>query len=207
MELSPDNNERVRSTLKTVVTGGIIATGIYTASFAFTGSTSLTDVFDVWFTGSMTTSDATEAIIQFHTGNVVPKILDSSNINPTTQYVTKVTNLKPSYTNIEEPKLRVYTRKKDWSPNIYTIANSEIQTDTIDKAYYKIARTIDNLEVISYGSGSDQQTKLSYDVSGNYFNLDMGLLEPGYMYNLRFSYYLNGSYKEQPEIFQFRVEN
>jgi len=205
--MSPDNDGRVRSSLTTVVTGGVTATGIYTASFAFTGSTSLTDVFDVWFTGSMTTSDATQATIQFHTGNIVPKILNSSNINPTTQYVTKITNLKPSYINTEEPKLRVYTRKKDWSPNIYTIANSEIQTSIVNKAYYRVIRTIDDLEVISYGTGSDQQTKLSYDVSGNYFNLDMNLLESGYMYNLRFAYYLNGTYKEQPEIFQFRVES
>ena len=205
--LSPDNDGRVRAAASTVVTGGIISTGIYTASFAFTGSTTLTDVFDVWFTGSLNTTDATEATIQFHTGNIAPKILDSSNINPTTQYVTKITNLKPSYTTSEEPKLRVFTRKKDWSPTIYTIANSEIQTDVIDKAYYRVIRTIDDLEVISYGTGSDQQTKLSYDVSGNYFNLDMSLLESGYMYDVRFSYYLNGVYKEQPETFKFRVEN
>tara|TARA_R110000824_G_scaffold14605_3_gene62099 strand:+ start:18975 stop:20507 length:1533 start_codon:yes stop_codon:yes gene_type:complete len=206
LELSPDNDGRVRSALKTVVTGGITATGIYTASFAFTGSTSLTDIFDVWFTGSLTTANAEDATIQFHTGNIIPKILDSSNINPTTPYVTKITNLKPSYITSEEPKLRVYTRQKNWSPTIYTIANSDIETTTVDKAYYKVLRTADNLEVISYGTGSDQQTKLSYDVSGNYFNLDMSLLEAGYMYDLKFAYYLNGVYKEQPETFKFRVE-
>ena len=207
MELSPDNAGRVRPTLKTVVTGGIVSTGIYTASFAFTGSTSLTDVFDVWFTGSHSTSDATEATIQFHTGNIIPNVLDSSNINPATGYVTKITNLKPSYTTSEEPKFRIYTRKKNWSPTIYTVANSEIQTDVINSAYYKVIRTIDDLEVISYGTGSDQQTKLSYDVSCNYFDLDMSLLEPGYMYSLKFAYYLNGVYKEQPETFKFRVED
>ena len=207
LDLSPDNDGRVDSSYLTVVTGGIISTGIYTASFAFTGSTSLTDVFDVWFTGSAATTNATDATIQFHTGNIVPKVLDSSNINPTTQYVTKITNLKPSYTRLEEPKLRVYTRKKDWSPTIYTVANSTIQTDIVDKAYYKITRTVDNFEVISFGTGSEQQTKLSYDVSGNYFNLDMTLLESGYMYDVAFAYYLNGVYKEQPETFKFRVED
>ncbi len=43
-------------------------------------------------------------------------------------------------------------------------------------------RLADNLEVISYGTGSDLETQLSYDVSGSYFDLDMSLLEPGYMY-------------------------
>jgi hypothetical protein len=205
--LSPDDDGRVRAAAPTVVTGGIVSTGIYTASFAFTGSTTLTDIFDVWFTGSHETTDATEATIQYHTGNIIPKTLDSSNINPTTDYVTKITNLKPSYTRSEEPKLRVYIREKNWSPTIYTVANSEIQTDTIDQAYYRVIRVVDDLEVISYGTGSDQQTKLSYDVSGNYFNLDMSLLESGYMYDLRFSYYLNGVYKEQPETFKFRVED
>ena len=205
--LSPDNDGRVRAAAPTVVTGGIISTGVYTASFAFTGSTTLTDVFDVWFTGSFNTTDATEATIQYHTGNIIPKTLDSSNINPTTQYVTKITNLKPSYITSEEPKLRVYTREKNWCPTIYTVANSEIQTDIIDKAYYRVIRVVDDLEVISYGTGSDQQTKLSYDVSGNYFDFDMSLLESGYMYNFKFAYYLNGVYKEQPETFKFRVED
>jgi hypothetical protein len=101
----------------------------------------------------------------------------------------------------------VFTRKKNWSPTIYTVANSEIETDIIDSAFYRIIRTVDNLEVIAYGTGSDQQTKLSYDVSGNYFDLDMNLLESGYMYDLKFAYYLNGVYKEQPETFKFRVED
>jgi len=207
LDLSPDNDGRVRSTCLTVVTGGIVSTGIYTASFAFTGSTDLTDVFDVWFTGSHTHGLATTATTQFHTGNIIPNILDSSNINPTTQYVTKIINLKPSYTRKEEPKLRVFSRKKDWSPTIYTVANSEIQTDIINKAYFKVVRVIDNLEVISYGTGSDQYTKLSYDVSGNYFDLDMSLLETGYMYEISLAYYLNGVYKEQPQTFKFRVED
>ena len=205
--LSPDNDGRVRAAAPTVVTGGIVSTGIYTASFAFTGSTTLTDVFDIWLTGSLNTTDATEATIQFHTGTIEPKTLDSSNINPTTQYVTKVVNLKPSYTTSEEPKLRVFTRKKDWSPTIYTVANSEIQTDIVNKAYYRVIRTVDDLEVIPYGTGSNQQTRLSYDVSGNYFDLDISLLQTGYMYDLKFSYYLNGVYKEQPETFKFRVED
>ena len=207
LELSADDDGRVRAAYNTVVTGGIVSTGVYTASFAFTGSTDLTDVFDVWFTGSLATKNAEDAVIQFHTGNIVPKTLDSSNINPTTQYVSKIVNLKPSYSTEEEPKLRVFARKKDWSPTIYTIANSEIQTDIIDKAYFKVVRVIDNLEVISYGTGSDQHTKLSYDVSGNYFDLDMSLLESGYMYEISLSYYLNGVYKEQPQTFKFRVED
>ena len=62
--------------------------------------------------------------------------------------------------------------------------------------------------MISYGTGSDLHTLMSYDISGNYFDLDMSMLEAGYGYGIRFSYY-NGSvgdWVEQPEIFKFRVE-
>ena len=50
---------------------------------------------------------------------------------------------------------------------------------------------------------------MSYDVSGNYFDLDMSLLESGYEYGIKFSFYDNGlnSWVEQPDVFRFRVED
>jgi hypothetical protein len=75
----------------------------------------------------------------------------------------------------------------------------------------------DDYEIISFGTGSATQpqadgtagsyTRLSYDISGNYFDLDMSLLQAGYEYALKFAYYLNGSYREQKEVFKFRVED
>jgi hypothetical protein len=60
--------------------------------------------------------------------------------------------------------------------------------------------------VISYGTGSDLETQLSYDVSGSYFDLDMSMLETGYMYGIQLAYYLNQDWVEQPEVFKFRVD-
>ena len=66
------------------------------------------------------------------------------------------------------------------------------------------------MTVIAFGTGSDDKncTYLSYDVSGNYFDLDISLLERGYMYGIKFAYYNDsiGSWMEQPETFKFRVE-
>ena len=76
----------------------------------------------------------------------------------------------------------------------------------MEDAFYKIVRVIDDKTVINYGTGSTNHTKLSYDVSGSYFDLDVGLLQPGYLYSIRLAYYLQGSYEEQKEIFNFRVE-
>jgi hypothetical protein len=66
----------------------------------------------------------------------------------------------------------------------------------IEDAYYRVFRTIDNLEIIPYGTGSTNNdfTRLSYDVSGNYFELDTSCLEPGYSYGIQFAYYLQGDY-------------
>ena len=47
---------------------------------------------------------------------------------------------------------------------------------------------------------------MSYDNSGSYFDLDMSMFEPDYAYGIKFVYYDNDSWKEQKEMFKFRVE-
>ena len=66
---------------------------------------------------------------------------------------------------------------------------------------------MDDLDVVPYGTGSLRHTGLSYDVSGNYFDLNMKHLEAGYQYGIKFSIYddYSESYIEQPYIFKFRV--
>jgi hypothetical protein len=176
------------------VTGGYKQAGIYTASFAL--DTTASTVYDRWFSGSTV----------YHTSSFGVTKLEAYNNNPTPQYYSNIENLKSTYQPDENPKLRVYVRDKNWSPTLYTVANEEIETSTIDDAYFKIVRVIDDNEIIAYGTGSDKQTKLSYDVSGNYFDLDMSLFEPGYAYSIKLLYNVNGAYHEQPDGFKFRVE-
>ncbi len=194
----------------TVVTGGYESTGIYTASFALTAATSpLTTLFDVWFSGSETGAT-------LHTGSITPQILEASNFNANPEYVTTITNLKSKYYTNENPTFRLFTRERNWCPTVYTKATATIQGTTIEDGYYKIFRASDNAEILPYGTGSSTSpqaagtagsyTRMSYDVSGSYFDYDMSLLEPGYMYGFKFAYYVNGSYIDQPQIFKFRVE-
>lgn len=197
----------VRSTSNTVVTGGWSATGIYTASFAVTAAaTPVERMFDVWFGTGSTTAKILN--VQYHTASFVPTKLNSSNENPTSQYVTKIVNLKPSYTRDEVPKMRLFIREKDWNPNIYIKATSDIPNYTIDSGSFRVFRVADDLPVVAYGTGSANTgyTRMSYDVSGSYFNLDMSLLEAGFAYGIKFAYYINGTYVEQPETFKFRVD-
>ena len=177
------------------VTGGlIIDTGIYTASIAIDTTASI--LYDVWSTGST----------EFYTGSISVKSFAMSADNPNQLYVTSLPNLKPSYSSKETARFRFFTRKQNWSPTIYTTATEVINSEIVESAYYKIFRISDGHEVISYGTGSLQQTKMSYDQSGSYFDLDMSMLQTDYAYGLSLAYHLNGKYIEQPEVFKFRVE-
>lgn len=190
----------------TAVTGGLLIengntiTGVYTASFASTSS--LETVFDVWHTGSGVSR------IEFYTGSYEPETIGTSDLLYETTYLTTITNLEDTYARGQKPHLRVFVRDKNWSPNIYTVANSIVETTIIESAYYKVFRSIDNLEIVPFGTGSSNNnfTRLSYDVSGNYFELDTSYLEAGYSYGIQFAYYLQGEYRQQPEVFKFKIE-
>jgi len=177
-------------------------TGIYKATFSVTGGavdTTYPYLVDVWtMSGS-----------ELHTGSViVPNDHSFSNYNPNAKYVVNVKNLKPKYTRGQTERFRLYVREKNWSPNIYTVAKSTPENTLIESASYQITRAQDKKIVIPYGTGSAAETMLSYDSDGNYFDLDMDLLEAGYTYELKFSFYEDSlsSYREQPYTFKIRVE-
>lgn len=179
---------------------GATITGVYTASFASTSS--LDTVFDVWHTGSGGSR------INFYTASYEPKTFGTIDGLYREEYITSITNLEDSYTQGQTPNLRVFARKKNWNPNIYTVATADTLPDVIEDSYYRVHRVIDNLEVIPFGTGSANNyfSRLSYDVSGNYFELDTSCLEPGYAYGITFAYYLQGEYVEQPEVFKFKIK-
>tara|TARA_A100001515_G_scaffold71035_1_gene56504 strand:+ start:624 stop:2141 length:1518 start_codon:yes stop_codon:yes gene_type:complete len=197
----------VKSTNNLVVTGGIVSTGIYSASVAFTGSSTMSKLFDVWFTGSLHVSSAVEATLQFHTGSIDVEKFEGSSFSDSSKYFINFTNLQDGYYPKQSARFRMFARKKGWSPNIYTVAQATVPTLTFESASYQISRVVDDYIVIPYGTGSMYSTLLSYDVSGNYFDLDMEMLEPGFSYNINVSIYdaAVGSYIEQPYHFKFKV--
>ena len=200
-------------------TGGLTTTtGVYSCSLALTGadSGSLTNLFAVWHNkdGFVAGTDRFE----FHTSSLTPDNRKPLNVFPPgNRYVTSMPSLRNSYHKDEVARFRIHTRQKNWNPNIYTKASSAPELSHIEDAYFKISRIADNMTVVDYGTGSATApqdlgtaascTRLSYDVSGSYFDLDMNLLQPGYAYGIKFVYYLNNSYMEQPEEFKFRVED
>ena len=190
-----------------VVTGGYVSTGIYSASFAFTGSDSLDTVNDVWFKLDGSVTNAAATAIQYATGTINLKSFASQGHNPETAYVLSMPRLKKEYRKNQTHRLDLYAREKNWSPNIYTVAvQSSIASLIIPSASYQVRRSIDDYVVVPYGTGSTLHTGLSYDVSGNYFDLDTTYLETGYLYEIQYSFYdEENGWEEQPYRFKFRV--
>jgi hypothetical protein len=178
-----------------------VSRGVYKVQFAATSSI-VTDTYpylvDVW----------SAAGVEVHTGSAIdPNKQKLFNSNPSSNYILSMPNLKQKYNKKQTARFRLYVREKNWSPNIYTRAVSQPETLLIESASYKITRLADELIVIDYGTSSTNHTVTSYDIDGNYFDLDMRLLEPGHVYGIQFSFYEDSisSYIEQPNIFKFRV--
>lgn len=187
----------ILTTSQNPVTGGWVSTGVYSASFAL--ETTASEVFDRWFNSALTTC--------YHTGSITIDQYEAQDYDVTNNYVISLINGKPNYTTSERARFRFFIRNKDWNPTIYTVATSEVPTLTIESASYKIVRASDNTRAIDYGTGSTLHTMLSYDVSGNYFDLDMSVLEPDYKYQIYLSFFNSqtNSWKEQKQSFNFRV--
>ena len=206
----------------TFVTGGWVETGIYSASVVVTSSLSNKNYyFPVWQYGTEETNAGrapnNRGMTTLFTGSAIEaKAFDSRQGNPSRTYASSMPNLKSTYSRKENARLRLTARQKDWCPTIYSVAKKEQQDiEIIENAYFKAYRVVDDFEVVPYGTGSNSPqadgsagsyTRLSFDASGSYFDLDMSIFEPGYSYAFKFVYYDNGTYKEQPEIFKFRVE-
>tara|TARA_R110002020_G_scaffold301744_1_gene517142 strand:- start:579 stop:2105 length:1527 start_codon:yes stop_codon:yes gene_type:complete len=190
----------VAAALNTNATGGWVSTGIYSCSVAMTSATGtpFAALHDVWHSGS----------VEFFTGSVFPELLPTHDYAPTFNRITSCKNLKKKYATNETARFRFFVRSKDWSPTIYTVATANNPTEVITSASYSVFRVTDNFAAIPYGTGSDMSTYLSYDKEGNYFDLDMSLLEPDYMYEVKLTYYNDSiaSWQEQSQTFKFRVE-
>jgi len=186
------------ATTPALIPAGRISRGVYTASFSIDTTASIG--YDRWYNSALTEV--------YHTGNFYFREREASTYSPYPNYVTSLTNLRDVYYAHETARFRFYVRQKDWSPTIYTVATTQNDTLIIESSSYQIHRLIDNTVVIPFDTGSDKSTEMSYDVSGNYFDLRMDLFEPGYSYGLKVSYYDDSvlSYVEQPSIWKFRVE-
>ena len=200
---SADNTGPTGSALiqsvQTPATGGFVSTGIYSCSVCLTAAANPVDpLFDVWYSGS----------VEYFTGSINTKTLAAAQTISKPIYFLNITNLQSGYRSDQTARFNLYIREKNWNPTIYNVATATAPTTTIESASYRVYRTLDGLEAIPHGTGSDLHTLLSHDVSGNYFDFDMNNLQPGFEYAFKFAFYDShmNSWTEQNETFKFRVE-
>lgn len=181
------------------VTGGFAATGLYTASVAL--DTQLPYVFDVWH------DNAGHNFVTGTAITVLDPVGDDDLDIEIPEYALTISNLRQSYSTRETARFALFVRNKEWSPTIYTIATQPAANVSIEDAYFRLFRIADNLEIIPYGTGSMNHTRLSFDGKSNYFDLDINLLEVGYSYGVKFTFKNAGRYYEQREMIKFRVDD
>lgn len=178
------------------VTATEVETGVYKARLQVVDK--LTTLHDVWSLGTE----------QVHTGTILTTALDTAVHAREPSYRLSITNLQNSYTPKQVARFNLYVREKNWNPTIYTKAIASAPTISIPTASYRVVREYDNLEAVPHDTGSGLLgTGLSYDISGNYFDFDMSMLEPDYEYCFKFAFYDEelDSWQEQNESFKFRV--
>lgn len=181
----------------TVITASKASTGVYYAEFAIANTGS--DLAAIWHNAAETVTYLTQDFRLEQT--------DRYASNPNPQYLTALLGGKSEYRSDETARFRFFVKEKNRPYNLYVTAQTENPSLSVNSASFEIYRVIDDEKVIPFDTGSTLSTRLSYDVSGNYFDLPMNLLQPDYMYGVRIAYY-NGaqsSYVVQPETFRFRV--
>ena len=183
------------------------STGVYRAGI--TCDTTGSIIYDKWYSAATGAADSSSWTV-VHTGEVKVNQRSLATSQKKDKYIFSITNLKNSYSRSEKPRFRVYSRLKDWSPTIYTVARRSLQNKIVDNVFFKIFRVSDGEVVFDYGRGtattSNNHTKLSYDDEGSYFDFDISLLEAGYMYGIRLLTSIDGVITEHEEVFKFRVD-
>lgn len=191
VKILDDNNTILTSSIPTAK----VSTGVYRASFKITGSSDQ-ELVDVWYSGSA----------EYYTGSVNCKVRVFDDTFVENEKIFTLTNLKQTYKNFEKPTIRVFGRHKNWSPNIYKISTSDIETLTFNNLYYKVYRIVDGETIIDYGIDPIPFTKCSYDKNGNYFDLDMAFFQPGYSYGIKLMLVNGGTREELKNVYKFKVE-
>lgn len=180
----------------TVATGSWVSTGKYKVDIGI--DTELEKIYDIWFDGN---GDAIG-----YGGEIEVKNSDQEQNFTKNEYSVSIKNIKQTYRRGELARFHIFIKNKSVNPNSYTSVTNISNGFIAEDMYFKVCRVVDDYEVIPYGNGITNHTRLSFDKNGNYFDLDTSLLESGYSYMLKFIIYYANEYHEVKDYFKFRVE-
>jgi len=170
--------------------------GVYKAQVSIDTTASI--LYDVWYN--------TSSLQQYFSSEFEVNSRFGSDTDSEEDYVISIQNNKLTYSDNEIARFKIFSRKKNWQPTIYSKAYNVIENESIPDLYYKIFRLNDNYVVVDYSTGSLAYTKTSYDSNGNYFELDMSIFEKKYNYGIKLARWNGSMLKELPTTFKFKVE-
>ena len=178
------------------VTSTEVETGIYEATIAL--STPFETIVDTWSVDGTEVAQGSITVLQ-QAPSTTPSVSD---------LVVSVLNSQDVHYAGQTSRFYFYIREKDWSPNIYTVATSRPDSKVYDNLIYKISKVVTDEIIFDYDM-TDEATTLSYDSNGNFFDLDISMLEPNYVYEIKLALFnvMTKSYQELPFKHRFRVVN
>lgn len=185
-------------TFSTSVTAVEVSPGVFTASFAIPSGSHSGTFYDIWEDGSTLLTS----------GTFLPTLITGSLFDLNDTYVVAPRGLKRVYRESEKARITVNVRKKNFVTHFGVVATASLtpQTEFIEKMYYSVLNDETGEVVIPFGTGSVPYTQLSYNASGNYFDLWMRTFVPGFKYRLLFLLDINNDEQVIDDDFTFKVK-
>jgi hypothetical protein len=184
------------SSLITVPAGPAGPAGMFSASFSLpTGSYSGSIFYDSWGSGSFS----------FGTGSFSFRSSPPQFHLEHRPLVARVSNLLPEYVSEDAPTMNVKFRTVSGREPVFQTSSLDRPSFIAARAYYAIENDSTRRRVINFGTGSLQETRLSYGRDGNSFKLFMSNLSPGEAYRIVFLVVDQGRQQVIDGGFKFRV--
>ena len=144
----------------------------------------------------------------YHTGSIDVKSATALSSAPDNHLVVSVSNNRSFHYTEQTSRFYFYIRQKKWSPAIYTTATTTPTTEVFENLHFKIIKVVTDETIFDYDT-TNNSTLLSYDSRGNYFDLDIGMLEPNYTYQIELALYnvATKTYEQLSFKHKFRVVN
>lgn len=120
-------------------------------------------------------------------------------------FVVQVKNLHDDYRSSEKARLHLYVRPVDYNPAVVTTSSAGPLGVVVSQSYYSVINDRTQETVIDFGTGSVETTRLSYNLSGSYFDLYMGTLPPDSVYRLLFLFDTDNESQLIDSSFKFKV--
>jgi hypothetical protein len=170
--------------------------GIYSASFAIPfASYSGSEFYDIWSINSKT----------LMTGSFTPVRQLSSQVVNQSKYVVSMPSLKNEYNLDELTRFRTFIRRRSYNPAVVSSSSINVQSIIVPKAYYRIDNDRTKEQVVGFGTGSLEWTRMSYDSTGNFFDFYINSLSSGNVYRIIYLFNVDGQRQIIDNNFKFRV--